>query len=211
MTDQQTAQANLPEIQATGLLAPSTAGQTLAMLKSLPTILTDEQFEQVKAIARAPLPSPAPLNDENFGKAMKVLDVSLKRRKDMQDGDADLMLRTYRRCLSHISHPQLGWAIGEAIKRLTFYPTVKELLDIAEGWERRDEATEAHRLAKLLANRENNRRLIAQSRKAPAPELTQEFIDAMTPELRSIGLKLGHLIEVDGKVVAAPITEGTEA
>ena len=203
MTDQQ----HLPEIQATGLLTPSTAGQTLEMLKALPTILSDHQFEQVKAIAKAPLPSPAPLTDENFGRAMKVLDVNLKRRKDMAQDDAILMLKTYRRCLSHLSHPQLGWAIGEAVMRLTFYPTIKELLDIAEGWERRDEATEAHRLAKLLANRENNRRLVAQSRKAPAPPLTQEAVDAMLPEMRSIGLKLGYLIEHDGKVIPAPEQE----
>lgn len=155
------------------------------------------------------MPSPAPLTDENFGKAMKLLEVSLRRRKDMADEDAELMLRTYRRCLSHLSHPQLGWAIGEAIKRLTFYPTVKELLDIAEGWERRDDASEAQRLAKHLVNREVNRRLREQSRK-PAPPLTQEFIDKMDPEMRSLGLKLGHLIERDGKVIANPEPEGQQ-
>lgn len=206
--DTQTGQANLPTIDGTGFLAPSTAGQTLEMLRAMPTSLTDEQFAQVKAIAKAPLPSPAPLTDENFGKAMKLLDVSLKRRKDMADQDSELMLRTYRRCLAHLNHPQLGWAIGEAIKRLTFYPTVKELLDIAAGWERRDEATEAQRLAKLLTNREVNHRLREQSRK-PVPPLTQDMIDKMTPELRSMGLKLGHLIEVDGKVIANPEPEGS--
>lgn len=203
MTEQQ----HLPEIQATGFLAPSTAGQTLAMLRALPASLSDQEFEQVKAIAKAPLPSPAPLTDESFGKSMKLLDINLKRRKDVADDDAELMMRTYRRCLAHLSHPQLGWAIGEAIKRLTFYPTVKELLDIAEGWERRDEATEAHRLAKLLTNREVNRRLKEQNRKPPPPPLTEEAIAAMSPELRSMGLKLGHLIEVDGKVIPAPEQE----
>lgn len=206
MDDQQ----HLPAIQATGFLAPSIAGQTLAMLRNLPASLSDQEFEQVKAIAKAPLPSPAPLTDENFGKAMKVLEVSLKRRKDMADDDADLMLRTYRRALAGLSHPQLGWAIGEAIRRLTFYPTVKELLDIAEGWERRDDATEAHRLAKLLTNREVNRRLREQNRKPPPPPLTQEAVDAMPAELRSMGLKLGHLIEVDGKVIPNPEPENAQ-
>lgn len=210
MTDQQTEQQHLPAIQATGFLAPSIAGQTLAMLRDLPTSLTDQQFEQVKAIAKAPLPSPAALNDENFGKAMKVLEVSLKRRKDMADDDADLMLRTYRRALAGLSHPQLGWAIGEAIKRLTFYPTVKELLDIAAGWERRDDATEAHRLAKHLVNREVNRRLREQNRKPAPPPLTEDAIAAMVPELRSMGLKLGHLVEVDGKIIPAPETENAQ-
>lgn len=210
-TDPETAQASLPTIEGTGFLAPSIAGQTLEMLRNLPAALTDEQFNQVRAIAKAPLPSPAPLTDENFGKAMKLLEINLKRRKDLSDDDAELMLRTYRRSLAHLSHPQLGWAIGEAIKTLTFYPTVKELLDIAEKWERRDDATEAHRMAKMLASREVNRRHIASTRKPPPPPLTEEAIAAMDPELRSLGLKLGHLIEREGKIIANPEPEGTEA
>jgi hypothetical protein len=177
------------------------------MLKALPTSLSDQQFEQVKAIAKATLPCLPGVGDEGFGKAMKLLETSLKRRKEDADGDGELKFRAYRKCLGHLSHPQLWWAVEQAMIRLTFFPTIKELLDIAEGWERRDEATEAHRLAKLLANRENNRRLVAQSRKAPAPPLTQEAVDAMAPELRSMGLKLGHLIERDGKIIPAPEQE----
>lgn len=206
MTEQQ----QLPTIQVTGLLASQNAGQTLAMLKALPTSLSDQQFAQVKAIAKAPLPSPKAVTDENFGKAMVFMENSLKRRKDEGDDDAELKMRAYRKCLAHLSHPELWWTVEQALVRLTFFPTIKELLDIAAGWERRDEATEAHRYAKLLVNREVNRRLREQNRK-PVPSMTQEVIDAMAPEIRSMGLKLGYLIEVDGKVVATPETEGTEA
>ena len=207
----ETAQPNLPAIQATGLLESQNAGQTLEMLKALPAALSDHQFEQVKAIAKAPLPSLKPVSDENFGKAIVLLENSMKRRKDESDADAELKMRAYRKCLAHLSHPQLWWAVEQAMMRLTFFPTIKELLDIAEGWERRDEATEAKRLAKLKVNVEVNRRLREHSRKAPAPPLTQEAVDAMAPELRSMGLKLGHLVEVDGKIIPAPETEGTEA
>lgn len=198
MTDQQ----HLPEIQATGLLSPSAAASTLTMLKGLPQILTDEQFAQVKAIAKAPLPSPARIGDKAFEQALMMMATSLARRNtDPELGE--VQIRVYRRCLAHLSAPQMWWTVEEALKRHKFFPTVKELLDIAEGWERRDEATEAHRLAKLLANRENNRRLREQSRK-PVPPLTQEMIDTMDPELRKLGLKLGYLTEQDGKVIAAP-------
>lgn len=209
--EQETTQPSLPMIAATGLLAPSTAAHTLAMLKALPASMTDEQFAQVKAIAKAPLPSLPGVGDEGFGKAMKLLETSLKRRKEDAEADGELKFRAYRKCLAHLSHPQLWWAVEQAMVRMTFFPTIKELLDIAEGWERRDEATDAHRLAKHLANREANRRHIASTRKAPAPPLTDEAIAAMSPELRSMGLRLGHLIEVDGKVVAAPEPEGTQA
>jgi hypothetical protein len=176
------------------------------MLKALPASLSEHQFQQVKAIAKAPLPCLKPVTDENFGKAIMLLENSMKRRKDESDADAELKMRAYRKCLAHLSHPQLWWAVEQAMIRLTFFPTIKELLDIAEGWERRDEATEAHRLAKLLLNREVNRRLKEQNRK-PAPPMTQEMVDAMAPELRSMGLKLGYLIEQDGKVIPAPEQE----
>ena len=203
-------QQHLPEIQGTGLLSPSDAASTLTMLKSLPSALTDEQFAQVKAIAKAPLPSPARIGDKAFEQALMMMATSLARRTtDPELGE--VQIRVYRRCLAHLSAPQMWWTVEEALKRMKFFPTVKELLDIAEGWERRDDATEAHRLANLLTNREVNRRLREQSRKAPAPPLTEEAIAAMSPELRSMGLKLGHLIEVDGKVVPAPEPEGKAA
>ena len=209
MTDPTTDQPSLPTITGTGLLEQSTAASTLAMLKALPTSLTDEQFNQVKAIAKAPLPSLPGVGDEGFGKAMKLLETSLKRRKDDAEGDGELKFRAYRKCLGHLSHPQLWWAVEQAMIRLTFFPTIKELLDIAEGWERRDEATDAKRLAKMLLNREVNRRLKEQSRK-PVPPMTQEMIDKMDPELRSIGLKLGYLTERDGKIVATPEEQGDQ-
>ena len=177
------------------------------MLKGLPSSLSDQQFEQVKAIAKSDVPALPAIGPKAMTEALTMLDSSLPRRKT-DTASGDLRLRAYRQCLSHLRADQMWWTVQEAIKRCQFFPTVKELLDIAEGWERRDEATEAHRLAKLLVNREVNRRLVAQSRKAPAPPLTEEAIAAMSPELRSMGLKLGHLIEVDGKVIPAPEPEG---
>lgn len=209
-TEPETAQQHLPMIPATGLLAPSTATSTLAMLKALPEALTDQQFAQVKAIARADLPSLPRIGERAFTEALTLLDASLPRRKD-DAATGELKFRAYRECLSHLRADEMWWTVREAIKRCRFFPTVKELLDIAAEWRRRDDATEAHRLAKLLASREVNRRLAAHARKAPAPALTQEFIDKMDPEMRSLGLTLGHLIERDGKIIANPEPEGTEA
>lgn len=180
------------------------------MLRELPTSLSDEQFEQVKAIAKADVPPLPRIGPNAMSEALTLLDSSLPRRKS-DDATGELRLRAYRECLSHLRADEMWWTVREAIKRCQFFPTVKELLDIAEGWQRRDDATEAHRLARLLASREVNRRLVAQSRKAPAPPLTQEFIDKMDPEMRSLGLKLGHLIERDGKIIPNPEPEGKAA
>jgi len=175
------------------------------MLKAFPSSLTDEQFEQVKAIAKADVPPLPAIGPKAMAEALTMLDSSLPRRAT-DTASGELRLRAYRQCLSHLRAEQMWWTVQQAIKECRFFPTVKELLDIAEGWERRDEATEAHRLAKLLTNREVNRRLREQSRK-PAPPLTQELVDGMAPELKKMGLKLGYLIEVDGQVVPAPEQE----
>jgi hypothetical protein len=209
MTKQHPAQQHLPAIQATGLLTPSTATSTLSMLKAFPSSLSDQEFEQVKAIAKADVPSLPAIGPNAMTEALTMLDSSLPRRKT-DTASGELRLRAYRQCLSHLRADQMWWTVQEAIKRCQFFPTVKELLDIAEGWERRDDATEAKRLAKMLVNVEVNRRLREHNRKPPPPPLTQESVDAMDPELKKLGLKLGHLIEQDGKVIPNPEPENAQ-
>lgn len=186
-------------------LAPSTAASTLAMIQAMPERLTDEQFGQVQAIAKATLPSLPGMSERAFGEALKLLD-TLPRRKDDTD-TGEVRFRVYRRCLSHIPAPQMWWTVEEAIKRCRFCPSVKELLDISEEWQRDDEAVRAKREAKRRAIREANQRHIESQRRPPAPPITQETVDQMDAALIALGLKCGALIEVNGKVVPAPEDE----
>lgn len=202
MTEHQTVQTSLPATLAMGLTEHCGGVSTLATLKSLPPALTDEQFAKVKALAKSGPPPLPGMGDKAFAEAMTMLAATLPRRK-ADDDMGEVHVRVYRRCLSHLSAPQLWWAVEQAIKQLKFYPSVKELLDIAEGWVRRDEDTEAHRLACHLARREANRRHVASLRK-PAPPLTQAMIDAMDPAMVSMGLKCGALIERDGRIIPNP-------
>lgn len=136
---------------------------------------------------------------------MKLLEASLPRRKDDTD-TGELKFRAYRKCLSHLPKVQLWWTVEEAIKRQRFFPTVKELLDIADKWIRSDDAKKAHRLARVIAHRETNRRHIASTRR-PLPPLTQDMIERMDPAMLSMGLRCGALIERDGRVVPNPEPE----
>lgn len=207
--DQDTeAQASLPTISGTGLLAPSTAASTLAMLQAITGPMTNDQFGQVQAIAKASLPSLPGTGEKAFGEAMKLLD-TLPRRKDDEDS-GEVRYRVYRRCLAHIPAPQLWWTVEEALKSCRFYPSVKELLDLSAKWARRDEAVDAQRLARQLVNRELNRRHIESTRK-PVPALTQDDVDKMDEALIKIGLTCGALVEVDGKVIINPEPEGEAA
>ncbi|MDC8755840.1 hypothetical protein OIK40_14420 [Erythrobacter sp. sf7] len=139
--------------------------------------------------------------------AMKLLEACLPRRKDDSD-TGELKFRAYRKCLSHLSKPQLFWTVEQAIKRQRFFPTVRELLDIAAEWASTDDDAKAQRLARRLAAREANRRHIASTR-TPGPSL-EEMLETMAPELISLGLKLGHLIKRDGKVIVSPEPEATD-
>lgn len=165
--------------------------------------LSDEEMHEVCRIARTD-PPPLPLiGDKGFAAALAVLETLPRRRQDTLDGE--VRFRVYRQCLSHLPAAQMWWTVTEAVKTSKFFPSVKELLDLAEGWHRDDVAAQAQALARRVAAREARRREAAAARRrAPPPPLTQADVDAMSPVLISMGLKCGALVKVDGKVVPNP-------
>lgn len=197
MTDQQSEFAT----PGTALIEPQTVGSTLVTIQALPIRLSDEELRLVTSIAKADLPSPLPTDDKHFAACMKALSI-LPRRKD-DEATGELRFRIYRSTLGHLPRIQLDWMVQEAVKRFEWFPSVKQLLDLADRWTRRDEAVEAKRLARSKMIQEHSARDIDARRKKSQP-LTQADVDVMSPELQSIGLKCGALLKVDGKVVPAP-------
>ena len=191
-------------LRRTDLLTLSTAGSTLEMLKALPDRLDDEQFALVRQIARAPVPELPRIGSEAFAKAMKMLDTLPRRRDDADSGE--LRYRVYEIGLRDLPAKQIWWTVEEAIRERKFCPSVREFRDLAKGWVRQDEALEVNRLARRLAASEINARHLDSLPKPPdPPPLTQEQVDAMTPEFINLGLKTGALIKDEtGKVVVNP-------
>ena len=185
----------------TALIEPSIVTSTLETLKALPARLDDQQMQMVSSIAKAELPSPVPTDDRHFAACMKALSILPRRRDDEATGE--VRLKIFRSTMGHLAREQLDWLTREAVKSFEWFPSVKQLLDLAEKWTRADEAVEARRLAKKRMNAEIQYRIREQSR-VKAPPITQDAVDAMSPEMQRIGLKAGALIEVDGKVVPAP-------
>lgn len=186
-------------VSATDLLAPSNAGSTLAAIAALPETLTDDQWEMVGTVCRAPLPEQARIGDDAFAEALKLIETLPRRRDDAETGE--LRYRIYERGIRHLPAAQIWWTVDRVIRECRFCPTVSEFLNLAEDWTRKDEAVQAKREASLRFNRERVRRMKAR-KKATRP-LTQEDVDKMDGVLISMGLKAGALIERDGKVVPA--------
>lgn len=205
-TETDTAQPGLPEMRGTGLLEPSSAGSTLAMLRSLPARLNDQQLAQARAIAKASLPSPAPLTDEGFEKAMLTLAI-LPRRKD-DETTGEVRMRVYRQALGRMPKAQFLWTVARAIERSKFFPSISEFLAISKEWKRWDDACEAQREARIRVAREENARHIDSHRRRAGP-LTQEIVDGMSEAMKALGLRVGALVEVDGKIIPNPKPQET--
>lgn len=195
-------EANLPAIRAMDLLKPSNAHSTMLMMQAMPQVLTDEQFGQVRDVAQSFLPAMPGITDKAFAEAMLMLN-TLPRRKD-EAITGEVRLRLYKRFTEHMPAKQIWWTIEESIKRCKFAPSVSELLIIASEWRRSDDAVDAQRLARIMVNREANRRHIESTRKPPPPPLTQDAVDGFPPDTIALGLKCGALIQVDGTVLINP-------
>lgn len=163
----------------------------------------------MRALARCELPRLPGMGDKAFAEALAMLETLPRRRDDTNAGE--IRFRIYRQCLSHLPAACMWWAVEQAVRRSKFFPSVKELLDIAEGWTRDDPTHRAHQLAKVIAAREAHRRLIAeQRRRPPPPPLTQADVDAMSPPMIALGLKVGALIRIEGKVVPNPEPDNSQ-
>jgi hypothetical protein len=75
-------------------------------------------------------------------------------------------------------------------------------LTLIGEWVRNDEHTAARRKANELIAAEKRARL-EQPVALPAPELTQEVVEALPEWAASIGVRIGSLDIIDGKVVIA--------
>lgn len=179
-------------IVATGSNALSTETLTTSQLNALPLMLTSEQEAAIEKFCRSPIPEPEPCGDERFAWAMRALSI-LPRRAD-DDVKGELRAKLYRAKLRHCTEPQIIFVVDKALERFTFFPTIKELLDVAAEWiaPASDALALRRRLvAKLNASRQA--RFDALMDRLKARDLTQDEIDALPERIRMIALDKGYL------------------
>lgn len=128
-----------------------------------------------------------------------------------------MFVQAYQRHLGSYPVEAIQFLSDKAIARCRWFPTVAECLDILAEWRRDDEHTQRKALARrIVANEREHRREQERHernlRERPWNfEMTQEYVDSLSPELIRIGLSCKALRENDeGKVVPWFGKEGEE-
>jgi hypothetical protein len=156
----------------------------LDRVKALPARLDDDTLTKVEAWLTSPLP-PMPLADRECVLQFIRLLSDMPRRGD--DGATGEVRK--ENIIEHLSgkpRAQLTWLAREAHVRWTFYPTVKQLLELAAEWERDDTATRARTLARAKVEQERQARLREARQRLKYEGCEQDWIDAMPEHQRQI-------------------------
>ena len=178
-------QTNLPALQQTASSVSSTTSSALERVRALPDRLDDDTLASVARWAATP-PKPLALAErENVLQFIVMLSDMPKRGDD----DATGTVRT-ENMIEHFTGKPLAmlltWLVREAHARLTFFPTIKQLLDIAAEWERDDDATRARATARAKVEQELQHRLREARQKLKYERCDQAMIDAMPEPQRQI-------------------------
>lgn len=95
-------------------------------------------MREVAQIAEAEM-RPLPLTDEaHLSACLARLDANLARRHK-GDADAALTLDTQIKILGKLPKAQLSFAVGQALVRCTFFPSIAELIAFAKEWKHPDQ------------------------------------------------------------------------
>ena len=176
-------------------------------LTSLPERLDDATFARVQDIALSPLPPITPTDERHLNQCLRVmLAVLPKRNSDEVSGE--LFVAAYQKKLGHLHRNAVSFLADKAMEKCQWFPTIAECLEIVDDWRRDDEhAKRRNKAAAILRAERQQREAEAATRHKLTErpwdfELTQEFIDGLSPEMIRIGLACKALRENDeGKVV----------
>ena len=124
-------------------------------------------------------------------------------KRSQDDVSGELLVAAYQRKLGHLSAAQLSYIADKALGECKWFPTIAECLEMLEGYRRNDDMVQRQALAAKIYNREiesynNDRRTWENAR---AHFMTQEQVDAMTDQVKRIGVACGALIQGDDGVI----------
>lgn len=174
----------LPATRATASSVPSTASLALEKLRQLPDRLDDDTLANVEKFSLSP-PPPLPITDRAHTLQFVRLLSDMPRRQD-DDATGKIRAENIVTHLSALPRPCLDWMLREVHVRFSFFPTVKELLDLADRWRRDDAGAQARRLAAQLAYSERQARMSDARKKLRWRQCDQAWIDGLPDETKSI-------------------------
>lgn len=135
-------------------------------------------LERVEAYAAAPLPA-LPRTDRQhiaqFGRLMSDMP-----RQGTDTATGAIKLDNQVRHLGHLPRACLDWMAGQVHARFTFYPSIKELLELSKEWTRDDASIRARVLAKHRAAKERQARVSDMRRRLRMERVPQQDLDALS-------------------------------
>jgi hypothetical protein len=182
----------------------------------MPSRLTDTQLETVKATAAGLLP-PLPACDPTvFAQFIRTLQSALPMRATDETA-GKLLAATYHRMLGDQPREALAFMVETALATCRWFPTIAECLDILREWSRCDDACQAKRLAKRMADGEAANRLWdsrgsleAFIDKLEEGKGSQADLDAAPRWWLEIAEARGAIRRRDGAFVLRPATVGMD-
>lgn len=152
----------------------------MVRLANLPERLDDETLANVAKFASSPPPALQTTDENHLNQFMRMM--TDMPRQGLDDATAKVKMGNMQRHLGHLPRDCVNWMMGQVHARFTFYPSIKELLDLAGEWKRSDEAVQARAVAKRRVFVERQARITDLRRTLKQERVSQDVIDALPEE-----------------------------
>lgn len=156
----------------------------MARLAELPARLDDETLANVAKFAASPPPALPPTDETHLNQFMRMMTDMPRQGSD--SATAKVKIANMQRHLGHLPRPCINWMMAQVHARFTFYPSIKELLDLASEWTRSDEAVQARVIAKRKVFDERQARMTDLRRMLKQQQVTQDVIDALDADVADV-------------------------
>ena len=166
-------------------------------LDSLPERLSDQQLDQVVAIADGPLPAAPVASDDFVLRCLKTM-LSVLPRQKMDAEAGELFVETYLRFMRDLPKDQIAYMARTAVETCEWFPTISRCQSILRTWQRHDGDTRRRQQARQIMERERTARREAFYQRLAAGEISQERIDALPQPIIWEGRKR-NILRWDGK------------
>lgn len=150
----------------------------MTRLANLPARLDDETLANVDAFARSSPPALKITDRDHMLEFMRLMSDMPRQSADAATGK--VKIENMQRLLGHLPRITLDWLLDEAHRRFTFYPSIHQLLELAQQWTRTDDAVQARMIAARKARDERDARLTETRNRLRSERCDQAWIDGLT-------------------------------
>lgn len=178
------------------------ANEILSLSSVFDINLSDADIAELKPLALMHCEPELPATTQQIKQMLAALLVLKKKDDDHQTGD--FKTKIYIRMLQQYSNNKIGYAVEKCLNDLVFYPTPSEIIDRMSGYEPADQK-KLNKIKFLVQKHQREEKLAIQrqNKLERCKPLQNDEIEALQPEIKELGIKMGWLKVQDGKIVDA--------